>query len=189
MICEAEEDVRVVEEALAELKEMDLLPIKPTGWRFLQHPTPQTDGKYDVIPYSNKINYALDRIQTDAVVYLDNGSMPTPEKYEIMMQGIEAGHDAVYCAQQHTGFDTGLRGAHNVVTDPYCRLNFTQVMHTVGPERWTLDMRYANPDLADAMFFRDLVPRVHAFFPVGPADKPLDFHHIPSPAASNLTPQ
>jgi len=187
MVCETEEDVRVAEAALAELIELDVLHRRPKSLRIEHLPTPHTGERYDVIPYSHKINWALDRTKADAVVYLDNGSMPAPEKYEVMLAGIDAGHQAVYCSQKHTGFSTGVRGLSGVIDQPKGRLNFTQVMHTVGPERWTLDMRHADPDWADGIFFLDLIPRVGAIYPVGTND-PLDFHHIPSPAAGHLTP-
>lgn len=188
MVCETEEDARVAEDAVAELVELEVLHRRPKCLRIVHLPTPQSGGAYEVIPYSNKINWALDQTQADAVVYLDNGSMPAPEKYEVMLAGIDAGHQAVYCTQEFTGFASGFRGLVGPVEQPKGRLNFTQVMHTVGPERWTLDMKWANPDWADGLFFLDLIPRVGLIHPVGDPDKPLDFHHIPSPAAGHLTP-
>ncbi len=188
MVCETQEDVRVAEAALAELIELDVLHRRPKCLRIEHLPTPQTGERYDVIPYSHKINWVLDRTKADAVVYLDNGSMPAPEKYEVMLAAMGGGIEAVYCTQQFTGFSTGMRGLEGPMEQPSGRLNFTQVMHTPGPERWTLDMKWANPDLADGMFFLDLIPRVGRIHPAGKPGVPLDFHHIPSPAAGHLTP-
>ena len=141
--------------------------------------TPMTNGKYDVIPYSNKINWGLDHTDADLIVYLDNGSMPHPEKYEIMADALEDNDwGAVYCTQQRTGFAPMISKADRVVTDPYCVINYTPAMHRKTNVRWTLDMRDAVPDLADAIFWRNLKT---PFYPVG--DEILDVHHMESSAA------
>lgn len=151
-------------------------------------PTPRADdGQYAVIPYSHKINYALDRTQADYVVYLDNGSMPHPDKYRLMAKALDENPSwgAVYCGQRRTGYAPVDAHADGVVGDAYCRLNYTQVMHRRTSDRWTLDMAHANPDLADALFWRSLHASLGAFYPVAPGTL-LDEHHIPSPKASGL---
>ena len=53
-------------------------------------PTPRTpSGGYSIVPYSNKINWALDNTTCDYIVYLDNNSMPHPEKYRLMSEALE----------------------------------------------------------------------------------------------------
>lgn len=187
LVCETDEDVLVVERGLFDLIDLDLLTRVPDSVVINHLPTPVWNGAYKVIPYSHKINWALDRVDADAVVYLDNGSMPAPEKYEVMLAGM-ADHDAVYVRQRYTGFSNGVRGLDGPIGNPKGRLNFTQVMHTPGPERWTLDMKWADPDWADGIFFKDLAERTGPFHPVGDPDVDLDFHHMPSPAAEHLNP-
>lgn len=151
-------------------------------------PTPRTeDGGYAVIPYSHKINYALDRSRADYIAYLDNGSMPHPDKYAIMAAELDQHPEwgAVYCGQRRTGYAEATDTADSPVTDAYCRLNYTQVMHRRTADRWTLDMAHADPDLADAIFWRDLHASLGTFWPAAPG-RILDEHHIPSPKAAGL---
>lgn len=145
--------------------------------------TPKTDGVYDVIPYSNKINFALDHTDADLIVYLDNGSMPHIDKYKIMAAELEAHpeYGAVYCSQQRTGFVNKLHTADKVVQDPYCVINYTQGMHRKTDKRWPTDMKYATPnDVADALFWRSLQTPFH------PINKVLDEHHMESTKANGL---
>jgi hypothetical protein len=151
-------------------------------------PTPRVQGgRYAVIPYSHKINYALDRTTADYVVYLDNGSMPHRDKYRLMAAALDEHPEwgAVYCGQRRTGYAPVDAHADGVVADAYCRLNYTQVMHRRTDDRWTLDMRHADPDLADALFWRSLHASLGAFYPVAPGLL-LDEHHIESAKAAGL---
>lgn len=147
-----------------------------------------SNGSYAVIPYSNKINYALAASDADAYVYLDNGSLPHSRKYEIMLATLEAFPEwgAVYCAQHRTGYCDQYSWADRIVPDAFCVLNFTQVMHRKSPMRWDLDMHYALPnDIADALFWRKLHAYLGDFYPAF-TDFVLDEHHIPSSAANGL---
>ena len=175
VMCESDEDARYV----------------PRMWKALHVqvlPTIMRDGKYAEIPYSRKINWALDRTRADLIVYLDNGSMPDREKYELMAAALEEHPDwgAVYCGQHRTGHLDVLAHAGDVIEDAYCVLNYTQVMHRRTEDRWTLDMQYAAPmDLADALFWRSLHASLGAFHPVA-AGRLLDEHHIESAKAVGL---
>lgn len=150
-------------------------------------PTPREGKRYTVIPYSHKINWALHRSRADAFVYLDNGSMPHPEKFRIMAEALEEHPTwgAVYCAQKRTGFVDQVMPADQPVGDGYCALNYTQVMHRRTYHRWPLDMRHADPDMADGVFWRSLHKTLGDFHPVG-GDLVLDTHHIPSPKAAGI---
>lgn len=188
LMCETDRDAAVLDEAYRELYDLELLDAWPKWLRLEICPTPRdADGRYAVIPYSNKINTALDRTGCDAIVYLDNNSMPAPDKYEIMAAGLEQRPwcGAVYCTQKRTGFSPTVALADGVVHDGYCAVNYTQVMHRLTADRWTLDMRHADPDLADALFWRSLHATLGPFYPVG-GDRVLDEHHIPSPTAAGL---
>lgn len=147
----------------------------PPGLRLITLPTPVEDGRYAVIPYSHKINWALDRTEADAIVYLDNGSLPHREKFASMSHRLETAN-AVYCGQRRTGMIEADYPAEDVVADAYCVLNYTQVMHRRTDDRWTLDMAHADPDLADALFWRSLHESLGPFHPV---EGILDTHHIP----------
>lgn len=174
VMCESDEDARYV----------------PRMWKAMHVqvlPTIMRDGKYAEIPYSRKINWALDRSHADLVCYLDNGSTPHRDKYRVMAEALEQHPTwgAVYCGQHRTGhLDTRVE-ANGIVEDAYCVLNYTQVMHRRTEDRWTLDMQYAVPmDLADALFWRDLHKSLGPFHPVG--DGILDEHHIESAKAVGL---
>lgn len=185
VMCEGGDDYDAALDALAQLQELEL-PVTTKVWVVLL-PTPQQNGAYEVIPYSNKINYALDHSDADAFVYLDNGSFPSPYKFEVMARALEEHPEwgAVYCAQKRTGFSEMVCEATGPVEDAFCVLNYTQVMHRRSPERWPLDMRWANPDLADALFWRQLHKHFGAFHP---ADAEVhDEHHIPTPAAAGIS--
>jgi hypothetical protein len=189
MVCETEEDVRVAEKALKDLLDVDALVARPKCLRIEHVPTPQTGESYDVIPYSHKINWVLDRSEADYFVYLDNGSLPEPEKYEVMARALDENpeYGVVYCGQHRTGMHDVEAHAEDIVGNPYGRLNFTQTMHRRTDRRWTLDLAHANPDLADGIFFRDMAQDLGDFYPVAP-QKILDRHHIPDAAASHLKP-
>lgn len=185
VMCESSADADAVEGALGELVWLGLLEKPVRGLNLIVLPTPkQNDGKYAVIPYSHKINYALDRTRADAVAYLDNGSRPSPDKYRLMVAALEQhpGWGAVYCSQQRTGMRDEVSVADAVVPDAFSNLNYTQVMHRVTDDRWDLDMRWADPDLADARFWRRLHRSLGPFYPVG-GELPHDWHHIPDQKA------
>lgn len=177
LMCEDAEDEARARAAVS-------LPVP--GLRIHRLATPRAEGRYRVIPYSHKINWALDRTDADAVVYLDNGSMPSPRKFEVMLRALESHPEwgAVYCSQRRTGFRDEDSLALEVVPDAYCVLNYTQVMHRRTADRWPLEMSYANPDLADAVFWRRLHGSLGPFHPVGP--EILDEHHMEGAAAQGL---
>jgi hypothetical protein len=188
LMCEDEEDAQAVERALKELYELEVLDERqPANLQVITLETPRTGGAYDVIPYSHKINFALDASVADMFVYLDNDSRPSAEKYKVMAQELERKPEvgAVYCTQKRTGFAPMTCEAYGLVHDAFCVLNYTQVMHRRTEARWTLEMQFADPDLADALFWRSLHMEVGPFHPVG---GPMihDWHHIPSPAATLL---
>lgn len=158
------------------------------GLRVVHYPTPRSDnGSYGVIPYSNKINMALDHLSTDLVVYLDNGSMPHPDKLAVMAKALEDNPEwgAVYCGQLRTGFAEMLSATAGPVEDAYCNLNYTQVMHRRTDDRWPTDMVHADPDLADALFWRKLHASLGDFHPAHKHGW-LDEHHIPDSKAVGL---
>lgn len=185
LMCENVDDVTAVMNASDLLRnEFEIMDEPPGKVYIYELPTPHEGGRYSVIPYSNKINYALDRAESDLIVYLDNGSMPSDDKFEIMARGLEEHPEwgAVYCTQKRTGMHEMIAPADVPCEDGYCALNYTQVMHRKTEDRWTLDMNHANPDLADGIFWRSLHQTLGVFFPVG-GERILDTHHIPNPAA------
>jgi hypothetical protein len=185
LMCEGHDDVAAIELALDDLYEMELIDGPIPGVRIISLQTPKVGGRYAVIPYSRKINWALDASQADAFVYLDNNSMPGPDKYAVMAQALEQHpeYGAVYCTQKRTGFNETVFYAEEPVYDAFCVLNYTQVMHRRTDQRWTMDMRWADPDLADGLFWRQLHDKLGPFFPAG-GKTIQDWHHIPSPAAT-----
>lgn len=153
--------------------------------RIIVLPTPKEEDQYSIVPYSNKINYALDRTDGDIIAYLDNGSMPHRDKYKIMYDTLvdHPLYGAVYCTQHRTGFQDLIHVSENPIADPYAKVNYTQAMHRKTDARWTLDMQYATPnDLADAIFWRDLST---VFYPV-PTREVLDVHKMDSSKAAGL---
>jgi hypothetical protein len=187
LMCETADDRDNIFAAFQELYDLELLDGIPDECNVLHYPTPLDAGRYAVIPYSNKINAALDATQADLIVYLDNGSMPGPDKYRVMAEALEKHPEwgAVFCTQQRTGFSPTTHVADGIVTDGYCAVNYTQVMHRLTTDRWELDMRHANPDLADALFWRALHRSLGDFHPAG-GTTVHDFHHIPNPAAVGI---
>lgn len=189
------EDCEAVYHAMRELYALEVIDTDAPDCVMVTHlPTPMVDGKYDVIPYSHKINYSLDHAMElqgwapiDAFVYVDNGSMPAPEKFERMARALEKepSWGAVYCTQKRTGYLEQVHEARDIIPDGFGQVNFTQVMHRPVKSRWTLDMTYANPDLADAIFWRSISKELGPLHPVG-GHTVLDVHHMPSPAANGL---
>lgn len=185
-MCETDEDAAALNDALTELYRLKLLDGPPAGLRILVLPTPRhEDGRYKVIPYSNKINVALSLCDADAVVYLDNGSMPGTDKFKVMAEALEE-HDSwggVYVSQKRTGFANEVHLARGVIEDGYCAVNVTQVMHRWTQDKWPTDMKYADPGLADAVFWREIHKPLGPFHPAG-GDTVHDEHDMPHPTSS-----
>lgn len=175
------DEVWVMCEALADA---DRVTLGDPRLRVCVLPTPRErvapwglPGGYATVPYSHKINWALERTEADYIAYLDNASEPAPGKYALMAAALDEHPDwgAVYCAQDRV--EGGLAPAAEVIEDPYCVLNYTQVMHRRTPDRWSLDVRYMTPDVVDGMFFRDVARRLGPFHPVGDGAV-LDRHEL-----------
>lgn len=127
-------------------------------------PTPtRDDGKWTEIPYSRKINWALDRTDCDLIAYLTDDSLPHPDKYEVMASVLESHieYGAVFCQQD---YDLGIRGGSEPIEDAYCVLDHTQVMHRLTEDRWPTEIRDIRT--GDAIFWRRLHERVGPFYPV-----------------------
>lgn len=130
----------------------------------LEIPTPRTTtGRYAVIPYSLKINRALDASGCDYIVYVTDDSIADPRKFEVMARALDEHPDygAVYCSQEHEG---GTRAADRPIDDAYCIVDHTQVMHRRTLDRWSLDVRHIR--LGDATFWRALHGSLGPFQPI-----------------------
>jgi hypothetical protein len=180
LMCEDEDDYKTAHAARSYWSH-------PKVCKVVKLPTERIGKRYALIPYSTKINYALDRAEGDYVVYLDNNSMPHERKLELMAKALDEnpGWFAVYCAQQRTGMRDHVAPADGIVKHGMCAVNYTQVMHRMTGQRWTTDIRYGNPDLADGMFWQQLNEHHGAFYPVAP-ELVLDTHHIPETAAEGM---
>lgn len=189
LMCETDADVDALAQAWADLYDLELVDRMPDTLHIVLCPTPQVDGRYEVIPYAHKINTALALTTCDAIVYLDNGSDPKPEKYQTMVEALEANPDwgAVYCTQKRTGYLDETFMAAEVIPNAYCRLNYTQVMHRITEDRWPLDMRLADPDTADGVFWSVLHNTLGDFYPCGD-HRILDEHEMPFAHAVGIRP-
>lgn len=133
-------------------------------------PTPRnSDGQYDVIPYSLKANIALDRTSADYITYLTDDSWPAPEKYERMARALDENPEwgAVYCSQDYGG---SIRTADLLMADAHCRVDHTQVMHRLTADRWPTEI--AGITVGDADFWRRLHASLGPFYPI---NEVLDF--------------
>lgn len=179
IMCEGRDDADVA------MKALDTLGKNGIGTIIL--PTPKTNDRYDVIPYSHKINWVLDRTSADLICYVDNGSIPSPDKYKVMAEALENNPSwgAVYCSQERSGIAQKTAWADSVLDNAYAVVNYTQVMHRKTDDRWSLNMSHANPDLADAIFWKSLHKTLGKFYPVD-KERIHDWHHIPSHAAQGV---
>lgn len=125
-------------------------------------PTPRSEDRYAEIPYSRKINWALDRTRADYIAYLTDDSLPHPDKYRRMVQALNEHPEwgAVYCSQDYGR----LRMAVEPISDAYCVVDHTQVMHRRTEDRWPLDVSLMR--IGDATFWRSLHRSLGAFYPV-----------------------
>jgi spore maturation protein CgeD len=127
-------------------------------------PTPRDEwGVYEVIPYSLKINYALDRTRADYVTYLTDDSLPEPGKYEAMVKALDENPEwgAVYVGQRRNGSEHRAGG---IVEDAFAKLDHTQVCHRLTADRWPLNPSFMR--LGDAHFWRALHVSLGAFYPI-----------------------
>jgi hypothetical protein len=184
LMCEDEDDRDAMLDAFDELFELHLLDGIPTNAKIEILPTPRDEAGYKVIPYSYKINYALDHTECEAIAYLDNNSMPSPYKYALAVDALSHHPEwgAVYVTQKRTGFAPLVSVAETPIEDAFCNLNYTQVIHRLTEDRWSLDMQHADPDIADGLFWRALHKSLGSFHPVGGANV-HDDHHIPKSKA------
>ena len=134
-------------------------------------------------PLARAANMVLDLERADYITYLTDDSLPHPEKYERMARALDENPDwnVVNCSQDHgtvrspdewltAGWGgASVRHAGEVVTDPFCRVDHTQVMHRRSSVRWPED---APLRLSDACFFRELVD---ADGPMHPVPEVLDW--------------
>lgn len=188
-LCEDSDDTLVALEAVEELSRVghDLSPLRV--WTV---PTPHdTNGKLTVVPFSHKINVALDVLEMEkfegGVVYCDNSSFPSVDKLEVIAHGL-VDHPQVYITQRRTGYaGDHVHPADTVLESGYCATNFTQVGHRFPVKaRWSLKLEDAYPtDLCDAWFFRHLSEEFEdKLYPVGGLVV-HDEHHMESPAPSH----
>lgn len=179
------EDADDLDVAIDALDTLGLRGSNSTGIELVMLPTPRTEkGGYAVIPYSHKINLALNRTSARCVCYLDNHSVPAETKYETMALGLQY-HPIVYVSQRRSGYVNEDHLAIDVIPDGHSRVNFTQVAHEITGDRWTEDMHWANPDLADALFWRSLAISLGPMYPVG-GTTILDWHQMNSAAAEGI---
>lgn len=131
-------------------------------------PTPRDeDGRYAVIPYSLKINFALDRVTTDYVGYVTDDSLPDEHKYERLVAALDANPEwgVVFSSQLRNG--AVVNAANRVVADAVCVVDHTQVVHRRSEDRWPLDVGEIR--MGDAAFWRSLHARFGSFYGVGDA--------------------
>lgn len=126
-------------------------------------PTPMNGERYAEIPYSRKINAALDWTRCDLIAYLTDDSLPHCDKYAVMAAALDEHPDwgAVYCSQD---YGTGHRLAVEPISDAYCVVDHTQVMHRRTADRWPLDVSLMR--IGDATFWRSLHRSLGDFHPV-----------------------
>jgi hypothetical protein len=130
-------------------------------------------------PLGVVINYALDRTDADYIAYLTDDSLPHPDKYRLMAEALDENPDwgAVYCTQDYGTaespeawlaaagrYDGSRRTASEPTSDPFTRVDHTQVMHRRCEARWPLS--YDDRKLSDAHFFKALVEEVGPIYPV-----------------------
>lgn len=141
----------------------------PDWLHIRDYPTPRNqDGSYAVVPYSNKINHALDHTKADYIVYGTDDSFPAHDKIKIMAAALDANDDwgAVYCEQswRSPAGTEGHRGNMGPVDNAHSLIDHTQVMHRRTADRWTLNMSQVR--LGDATFWMELHKSLGAFMPV-----------------------
>jgi hypothetical protein len=140
--------------------------IRDAVWERVDTPR-EENGRYAVVPYSLKINRALDAIDErggcDYIVHVTDDSLPHPEKFAKMTRALDEHPDwgAVYCYQQRNGQVMGDQG---VVDDAYAKIDHTQVMHRRTSDRWPLET--AHMLLGDANYWRALHRSLGPFYPV-----------------------
>jgi spore maturation protein CgeD len=125
------------------------------------------------------INDALDYTDADYITYLTDDSLPHPDKYRLMAQALDENPDwgAVYCSQDYGSvespeawlaaagrYDGSRRTAREPTSDPFTRVDHTQVMHRRCEARWPIS--YDDRKLSDAHFFKALVEEVGPIYPV-----------------------
>jgi len=131
-------------------------------------------GRFTEIAPCIAINAALDLTDADYITYLTDDSLPLPDKYR-QMHGALREHGAVYCSQDYGsvgspeewlagGGSSGLRRADHVESDPFCRVDHTQVAHRSSPDRWPTSMQFLR--FSDGEFFKALVVRFGGLYPI-----------------------
>jgi glycosyltransferase involved in cell wall biosynthesis len=150
------------------------------------------ENRADVCRYAEQINTGLKLASGRCVTYLCDDDWYAPNRLEVMSAMLDAGPSigVVYGRQgtaDEAGNLTGYRDFEPVVTDAYCRVDHSSVMHTAeagvkaggwddSPEHWRI---------ADAVFWRRLHAAGYSFHRV-PGDDPLDFHRFHGAGVNQL---
>jgi glycosyltransferase involved in cell wall biosynthesis len=130
--------------------------------------------------YATQINIGLKIANGRYITYLCDDDWYEPHRLEVMASALDAGADVVYSTQgivDESGNFTGMTRQFQQVSDPYCAVNHSSVMHTAiagstaggwdeSPEHWSI---------GDAVFWRRLCDAGYFFQHVG-SDEPLDYH-------------
>lgn len=132
------------------------------------------------VRYAVLANVGLKMARGHYVTYLCDDDLYLPHRLERMVERLDRGDCLVVYGSQRLvqdGREIGVRPANEVLSDAYCRVDHSSVMHVksaaerVGgwdesPEHWRI---------ADAVFWRRLNQAGHAFHPI---PEVLDVHRF-----------
>lgn len=140
------------------------------------------DERADTCRYAVQINTGLQLATGRHITYLCDDDWYAPRRLEVMsaMLDTDPSLGVVYSPQAFTdesGNVTGHRRTEPVMTDAYCQVDHSSVMHTAeaGREAGGWDESAEHWRIGDAVFWRRLHAAGYSFH-LAPADEPLDFH-------------
>ena len=136
----------------------------------------------DTCRYAVQANTGLKLASGRHVTYLCDDDWYAPRRLEVMSGMLDANPDlgVVYARQGVTdeaGTITRERVFEPVVTDAYCRVDHSSVMHTAeaGVKAGGWDESAEHWRIGDAVFWRRLHAAGYSFH-LAPGDEPLDYH-------------
>jgi spore maturation protein CgeD len=132
--------------------------------------------------YAVQINAGLKLATGRHVTYLCDDDWYAPRRLEVMSGMLDADPSlgVVYARQAVTGENGAVithRHAEPVMTDAYCRVDHSSVMHTAeaGQKAGGWDESAEHWRIGDAVFWRRLHAAGYSFH-LAPGGEPLDFH-------------
>lgn len=135
------------------------------------------EERFERVRYAVLANVGLQMARGEYITYLCDDDYYLPQRLARMVERLDQGCEVVYGSQRliHDDREIGVRAATEVLSDAFCRVDHSSVMHgrRVALEVGGWDEDKAHWRWADGIFWRKLNAAGHDFHPI---PEVLDVH-------------